>query len=291
MAEKNDNCIIPAETADRLIAAHDAEAALYCIYLARRPDADDETAAEVLCRTRGEIAAAREKLGRILRSGGKNRPALPANEPGENDADSIVGTFREKAFEPILEEMTRILGATPSRAYLNTLVDIYNRLGMPPEVILVLLNHCDAETRRRYGPGRRPSPRFITEEAYRWYNRSVLTLEQADAYIREQEKRTGDKERIAALLGIRDRELTSGETKHIETWLEMGFADEAIARAREITLETLGTMKWPYMNGIIKKWHGAGIHTLDEIKKAEGARKKRGSGGKDPVGTIDVDEI
>ena len=62
--------LISAETADALIAAHDGDMALYCLYAARHPGADDETAAAVLCRTRGEIAAAREKLGRILRTDG-----------------------------------------------------------------------------------------------------------------------------------------------------------------------------------------------------------------------------
>ena len=159
--------LISAETADALIAAHDGDMALYCLYAARHPGADDETAAAVLCRTRAEIAAAREKLGRILRSGKKTVPAPPADEPVERDSEEIVSTFREKAFEPILEEMTRILGAIPSKAYLNTLVDIYDRLGMPPEVILLLLNYCDAETRRLWGPGRRPTPKSISEEAYR----------------------------------------------------------------------------------------------------------------------------
>ena len=192
--------LISAETADALIAAHDGDMALYCLYAARHPGADDETAAAVLCRTRGEIAAAREKLGRILRGGKKSVPAPPADEPVERDSEEIVSTFREKAFEPILEEMTRILGAIPSKAYLNTLVDIYDRLGMPPEVILLLLNYCDAETRRLWGSGRRPTPKSISEEAYRWANREIMTIELAEEYIIRREKQHEDKERIKSLL-------------------------------------------------------------------------------------------
>ena len=63
MAERETEKIISAADADRLIAAHDAETALLALYLARSPGADDETAAAVLCRTRAEIASARE-IGR-----------------------------------------------------------------------------------------------------------------------------------------------------------------------------------------------------------------------------------
>ncbi len=290
MADKERENPISAETADALIAAHDSEAALYCLYISRHPDADDETAAAVLCRTRAEIAAAREKLGRILRDlPGKGRivPPPPADEPVDRDADEIVRTFKEKSFEPVLAELTRILGAAPSRAYLNTLVDIYDRLGMPPELIMVLLNYCDEEARRLWGSGRRPSAKFISEEAYRWANREILTLELAEEYITRREKQREDKNRILALLGVRGREPSPSESKYMEAWLEMGFSDEAIAAAYDRTLKNTGALKWPYLNGILKKWHAAGLHELGQIEAAEGSRRKsgapRGRGYGDPV--------
>ena len=273
MADKERENLISAETADALIAAYDGDMALCCLYFARHPDADDETAASVLCRTRAEIAAAREKLGRILRTGRKDVPAPPPDEPVERDAEEIVRTFKEKAFEPILAEMTRILGTIPSKAYLNTLVDIYDRLGMPPEVILLLLNYCDEETHRRWGSGRRPSAKAISDEAYRWANREILTLELAEEHIARCEQRRSDHGRIAELLGIRGRELYKRETDYIDAWLEMGFSDEAIALALERTVMNTGALKWPYLNGILRNWHAAGLHTPEEIEQAEGKRR------------------
>ena len=51
--------------ADALIAAHDGDVALLYIYLRRRGGEDLERAATELCRTMGEISAAREKLQRM----------------------------------------------------------------------------------------------------------------------------------------------------------------------------------------------------------------------------------
>lgn len=291
MPEKKSENLISAETADRLIAAHDGDMALLALYLARHPAADDETAAAVLCRTRSEIAAAREKLGRV--TGAKKAEAAlpPEEEPVEFPAREIVSTLRESAFEPVLDELGRILGATPSRAYLNTLVDIYDHLGMPPEVIMLLLNYCDGEARRLWGSARRPSARFISEEAYRWARGEVMTLEAAEEYIARRERLRGDKSRVAALLGIRGRELSQSESRYIETWLEMGFSDEALAAALDRTLTNTGALKWPYMNGILKKWHAAGLHDAEAVEHAEGKRRRGAETADAPVPEAEQREL
>ena len=291
MADKEKEKLISAEAADALIAAHDGDMALCWLYFARHPGADDETAAAVLCRTRGEIAAAREKLGRIL-PGERREPLAPppTAEETQYPSDELVKICRRPEFEDIRNELTRILGETPSRAYLNTLVDIYDRLGMPPEVILLLLNHCDAETRRLSGNRRRPSAKRISDEAYYWVNREIMTLEAAEEYIERCEKRRSDRGRVAGLLGIRGRELYKREAEYIDAWLEMGFSDEAIALALERTVMNTGALKWPYLNGILRNWHASGLHTAEEIEQAEGKRKKvPGRERPDPV--IDEDEL
>ena len=287
--------LISAETADALIAAHDGDMALYCLYAARHPGADDETAAAVLCRTRGEIAAAREKLGRILRTDGARgvrEPLYPEDGPVQYDKEELVGIAeRESAFGALCDELARILGTIPSHAYLNTLLDAYDHLGMPPEVIMQLLHFCDEEARRRWGSARHPSARAISEEAYRWARNEIMTLELAEKYIAACEKRRTDHGRIAELLGIRGRELYKREAEYIDAWLEMGFPDEAIALALERTVLNTGALKWPYLNSILRNWHAAGLHTAEEIEQAEGKRRVRGETISDPGPGPDQDDL
>ena len=294
MPDKQNEKLISAATADRLIAAHDGDMALYCLYIARHPEADDETAAAVLCRTRAEIEAAREKLGRILsrtRGEQKTEPIPPAEEETQHDANEIVKTLKEKRFEPVLAELTRILGATPSRAYLNTLVDVYDHLGLPPEVIMLLLNFCDAEAHRLWGSNRRPSAKFISDEAYRWARCEVMTLELAEEYIARRERQREDKSRVAALLGVRGRELSPSESRYIEAWLEMGFPDETIALAYDRTLTNTGALKWPYLNGILKRWHATGLHSPEEVEQAEGKRRGKFGGTNEPAPDADKKDL
>ena len=122
------------------------------------------------------------------------------------------------------------------------LFGIYDYLALPAEVILELLNYC-AETAREKSPGKRPSPRSVEQEAYRWANREILTLEQAEEYIRRQKSLREASNRVKEALGIRGRELTPTETKYITSWLGMGFEQEAILIAYDRTVTSTGSLK------------------------------------------------
>lgn len=271
MAEHTSEKIISAETADRLISAHDGDMALLCIYLARNPGASSEQAAFSLCRTLGEIESAREKLRRLA------APAAipPEDEPVEYPAEEIADSARSKAFGSLVDELAVILGATPSRAYLNVLMDMYDHLGLPCEVIMLLLHYCADECRRRWGDSRRPTARAISQEAYRWVNSEIVTLEQADAYIRRAEERCGARGRLAEMLGIRGRSPSQTEERYLDSWIAAGFDDELIAAAYDRTVTNTGSLKWPYMNRILQSWQEKGLHNINEVEEAEGGAKRR----------------
>ncbi len=295
MADKERENLISAAAADALIAAHDGDMALLCLFLSRHPGADDETAAAVLCRTRGEIAAAREKLGRILNTEsapGARTALYPEEEPVQYGKEEIARRAeREKAFGALCDELARILGTIPSQAYLNALLDAYDHLGMPPEVILLLLHYCDEEARRRWGSSRRPSAKFISEEAYAWARREILTLELAEEHIARRAKQREDKQCILAMLGIRGREPSPSENKYMDAWLEMGFPDETIALALDRTLTNTGALKWAYLNGILKKWHAAGLHEAEEVERAEGKRRASSGAAGAPLPEADQKDL
>ena len=68
---------------------------------------------------------------------------------------------------------------------------------------------------------------------------------------------------------ILGRNLTPGEEKYAQSWLDMGFDEEAIAMAYERTCINTGGLKWPYMNSILKRWHDAGLHTADQVRAGD----------------------
>ena len=282
--------------AEALIAAHDGDVALLYIYLCCRGGEDLERAARELCRTMGEISAAWEKLQRMGLLPGErafqDRPVpaqkpAPAEELPEYETEDLVRRSREDAgFSAIVTEAQKVLGHVLSSSDLKRLFGIYDYLALPPEVILMLLNHCVSISQ-----GRRPSMRFIEKEAYVWANREIMSLEQAEEYIRSSRRRREDMGRIKESLGIRGRELTATEQKYISSWLDMGFGEECISIAYDRTVTNTGALKWNYMNKILLSWHEKGIHNAAQLEEKEGRRKTAPTRTNTPDKPIDMEAL
>ena len=67
------------------------------------------------------------------------------------------------------------------------------------------------------------------------------------------------------------------------------FADQLIGLYRSLTPETVALaydktvlkcheLKWPYCNGILKRWHQAGLHTVAEIEERDRPAPKPAAG-------------
>ena len=57
------------------------------------------------------------------------------------------------------------LGKRLKTADLQILAGLYDDLGLPADVIYLLVCHCVTRSEERYGPGRRPTLRQIEKEA------------------------------------------------------------------------------------------------------------------------------
>lgn len=260
---------LPAEDVDKLLCRADGCCALLYLYILRRGRLDAGQAARDLKRTAREIDAAVA----ALREMGLLAPAAPAarklpapDELPEYTAQEVSRRSGEDAgFQAVVAETQRTMGRMLSGAELKTLLGLYDYLGLPAEVILLLVNHCVEEFREKYGPGRLPTLRRIEKEAYVWANREIMTLRQAEEYLQALADRRGVVARVKTLLQIRDRELTPTERRYVDGWLELGFPLEALELAYDKTVVGTGKLQWKYMDSILQSWHGKGLHTPEEI--------------------------
>ena len=268
-------CSMPAADADRLIESGDGDCALLYLCLMRRGTAPAGELCRALGMTERRLSAAANRLRSLgLLSG--EQPARPSEGMPEYTAEEIGSRSKsDSGFREVLSECESVLGHMLSGADTRTLFGIYDYLGLPPDVIMVLLHHCSEECRRRYGPGRVPTMRQIEREAYVWVNREIMTLEQAEDYIRSREALREGTEQLRRAFGIRDRQLSPSERRYIEGWLAMGYSVEAIELAYDRTVTNTGSLKWNYMDGIIRSWHEKGLMTCEEIEKGDAPRRRQ----------------
>lgn len=270
----NPACVsIPVTDVDKLLASGDGSCVMLYLYLLRFSgrSMNARRAAEDLGLPEKTVLSAGRKLRQMgLLNGQSARPAAPADELPEYDSAYIVQrTEQDAAFRDLLSEARNILGRSLSTADTRTLFGIYDALGLPPEVILMLMTACTEEIREKYGPGRTPTMRAIEKEAFVWARLEVLTLEQAERLLENRRAKKDAMHLLKQELGIRDRDLSPTEKRYLTDWLELGFGPEAILMAYDRTVTQTGALKWPYMNKIIHSWQEKGLHTPQEIREKD----------------------
>ena len=82
---------------------------------------------------------------------------------------------------------------------------------------------------------------------------------------------------------MQGRASAPSEEKYLSAWAEMGFPAETVSEAYDRTILHCHEFRWPYCNGILKRWHEKGLHTLAEVKaenaKEQSKPKKNTTGG------------
>jgi len=264
------------EAAEALISSADGKAALLYIHILRNGgNFDREAAGKALSMSAQEVEKAACALI-SLRLLNNKLTYLKPDTPPEYTAEDIKARLKERPdFAGLVQETQRRLGKLLSGSELTVLFGIYDYLGMPTEVMLLLITHCMEEYCRRYGEGRTPTVRYIEKEAYAWARLDILTQERAEEHLRRRTEGRRKTEEIKKVLRIKKRELSPTEEKYIEAWLEMGFDAEALELAYDKTVVKTGGMSWAYMNSIVKSWHSKGLHKLSEISEGDCAKNTK----------------
>ena len=192
----------------------------------------------------------------------------PGERPGYNEQDVRQAHENDGDFRSLCGEVQRMLGKPLNTEELKILLGFTRYLGLPNEVIAMLVCYCRERSRQK-GSLRNPSLRTIEKEAYAWAEQGIDSLEAAAAYIRNQNLVNSGIERLKRQLQIHGRGLTPGEERYARSWLDMGFDEQVIAMAYERTCLNTGGLSWAYMNKILTRWHEAGLHTAEAVKNGD----------------------
>ena len=193
----------------------------------------------------------------------------------------------DASFRSLYGEVQRRLGRSMTTEELKILLSFVHYLGLPADVICVLVSFCQERARLR-GSNRNPSLRTIEKEAYAWAEQGIDTLEAAAAFIHRQNVIHSRMAALMRQLQIHGRSLTTAEEKYARQWLSMGLEDELIHMAYEKTCLNTGGLNWAYMHKILLRWKEAGFRTADDVRKGDRKPGAPNAGGKRE---LDADEL
>ena len=253
--------ILSGQSVRKLLAAGSGDSAL--LFLCRAAGLSDVATGFTLERL--------EQASALLRQLGldesRNPPFQQSAQRPEYSEEDVRRQMElpRTGFRQLVGEVQRCLGRTLSNEDLKILLGMTEYLGLPGEVVNVLVHDCVERSRAR-GAGRMPTMRMIEKEAYHWADARIDTLEKAAAHMQNENRKNLRLGELCGLLGISGRRLTPAEERYLLGWADMGFANDAIELAYEKTCENTGGLTWKYMNSILERWNSQGLYTADQVK-------------------------
>lgn len=266
----------------RLLSTCSGDAALLYIYL--RGGNELARASEELRLGESRLKSAEATLRQMGLLPRQQPVHTPGGErPTYTEADVLDTMHNDPSFRSLYGEVQRRLGRTLNTEELKILLSFVRYLGLPADVICVLVSFCQERSVRR--SGRNPSLRAIEKEAYEWAERGIDTMEAAGAFIQAKNVYNSRLGKLMRLLQIRNRNLTPAEEKYAAQWLDWGISDELITMAYEKTCLNTGGLSWAYMHKILARWNEAGFRTAAEVRSGD-----RKGGGKSAGRSLDSEE-
>ena len=189
----------------------------------------------------------------------------------------------------MVDECQQLIGHIFNPRETETLVGICDWLGVDSDFVITLTAYY---TRKK--PGCKVG--YIQRAALDLVNSGVDTIDLLDEYLKQMELYDGLAGKLRGWLGIGERAYTKKENATINHWIrDLGYGDELVKYAYDITVEHKTVFKFDYANAILENWYKDGVKSLADAEAREEAFKKEKAAEKENTAekssSFDTDEF
>lgn len=147
----------------------------------------------------------------------------------------------------------KILNYTEQR----TLIWLHDYYNIAPDILLMIMDLAKQTGKANMN--------YVEKIAVNWQENNITTHELAMREINRLKNYYSFEGQAAAKLGL-DRTLTPTERKFLKEWSDKGISIDMVVYAYEKTIDSIGKIKFSYMNKIIIGWQENGITTVNAAK-------------------------
>lgn len=202
--------------------------------------------------------------------------------------DIITAAQRVSADEKLrhtLAEVESALSKPLSSGDTATIVMLYDTLGLPAEVIVLLVNYCVS-----IGKG---NMRAIERIGIKWSDAGVNSIEAADNRIMQTRLSNEYWSRVSSVFGLKNiGSPTEKQISYVTRWIgEWHFSDEMLRAAYETCVDNTGKMSMAYIDKVLLRWHNSEIATPADIDKLDKKPVNKNIPKKNNNSSFNVDEL
>lgn len=261
-----DFCVLRADVVDTLLTCRDGDSALVYLYLVRKGQAFDER--EAL----RDLHLTRDRYDRAVHTLTNLRLVHTPNEQPVQERSAVpprysVSEMRaqredDHRFASVCQTAEIVLGRPLTDSQTRTLMNAYEYLGLPADVLIDLLTYLH----RSKGT---VSRRDIDEQAHLWADMGIFSADAAAAFLAQREREKPLMDEMLRVLDMAGRDPAPDEYRYLSQFIRQGFDAEAVRIAKTRMYDRLSKFSWKYLNGILESWHKKGLHTAAEITAVE----------------------
>lgn len=188
----------------------------------------------------------------------KNMGFRPTARPDYSPSE-LAMYLKNDQIKELFQSAERKLGKSLSASDMSTLFGLYDWLGLPLDVIDLLLTYCVENGKR--------GMRYIEKTAIGWVEDGIDTPEKAAEHLLLRRK--GSRE-IMRAFGQGSRLPSEPEEAYIKKWLlEYQMPLPLVVMACERAILRKGGVNFPYTDGIITDWYKLGVRTEEDVAKQD----------------------
>ena len=184
--------------------------------------------------------------------------------------DVIRRQKRDEEFGGLLTEVSARMGRPLSNGDAETLLYLYDTVGMPAAVLLMVVGYA--------AQAEKVAMRYIEKIALDWADRGILTMEAAEEHLCYLERCEQAIKHVQTVCKLAKPITGAVALRTVEKWIcEWQIADELLLQAYEICLEKTGKFEVRYMDRILDNWHTQGANTAADVAELSGKKPTKAS--------------
>ena len=246
------------------------------------------------------------ETGVIIKDGEAVRVQPQANEPVRNEPpdptpQSSAPSVVELAVKSVCDKPTTVdvarrgqespelrflwnqaqdkLGKTLSFNDQRTLLWMHDHLGLPIEIILMIIEYCVSIDKRGIG--------YIEKVGVSWAQEEIFSVDMAETKLSNMKNRNNIWKRLREQFGIQNPYPTAKQAEFLDRWTKtLGFRLDTIEQAFEECLNRTTKISFSYISKVLENWYNEGVKSPKDIK----SNKPKATNGRDNT-SYDLDKF
>ncbi len=174
------------------------------------------------------------------------------------------------------------LGKTLSFNDQRTLLWMHDHLGLPIEVILMIIEYCLSMDKRGIA--------YIEKVGVSWAQEEIFSVEMAENKLSNMKHKNSIWQRLREQFGIQNPHPTAKQAEFLEIWTnKFCFDFDVIQMAFEEGLNRTAKINFSYINKVLENWNGKGFKSPSDVK-SESAKPRTSTNGREGT-SYNLDEF